>query len=742
MLDLLVVPDENDVRGADIVCETAVILGALSSAGALTLRPLLGEHVPARLIEFVSRLPPSHVAAQRTLPPILRGLRNVLGATADAMWGHMWGVGAEQKVVGTGLVGDDVLRPARVRKGRESQWRADAVGALSIAFEPANRAALLNLIDYYPENNQILLPLYQLLARLIALPSHREAFAPGADPYVVFHLLATLCDCWSPGRRPQPRVLEAALDLLAALVKGQPNIAAMIRGYDVSEMLEGDGVGPGEDVIGLLVQLLETGPPGVRIAVANCLTNIIKADKGYHGRDRVTLNLTNSNLLHVIIKLLRTEAVEERVKLCFVLAALVSDDERLQKAAADQGCPTQLISMLVEVEADELRGEMGHEAASRSREGALLALAALSFQYEPTRSLIADASPPVLPLVCVALSHPSYGVRAAACQLARALSRTVAILRTSLVDSGVGEEVVETLKREVARRRTESEDGPVDSEVWDMTVEEELGDRAWTVEVAATATLSNLIVDFSPLRSVSGARYYMLLVLLCADSFLQKFVASGGIELLVELTASRYEPLALNALWGLKNVTYHASESTKADVMSQMGWDALRTFLSPPTATVLRQQAFGILQNLTDVQNASDLGRWLENLGTDFLLDVLEQVIDEEEVLAEPALFILSQIALGNERHRAALTARVELLEALSKALNSRNDQIRTPALRTLRHLIESTGRSQRPRQGIVDLLQPYHLKVRLKEIAECAPSITVRQSAVSILDLLDRARG
>lgn len=49
------------------------------------------------------------------------------------------------------------------------------------------------------------------------------------------------------------------------------------------------------------------------------LTNILKADKGYHVRDRLSLNRTNGNLLNVIVKLLRTEAVEERVKLCFVL---------------------------------------------------------------------------------------------------------------------------------------------------------------------------------------------------------------------------------------------------------------------------------------------------------------------------------------------------------------------------------------------------------------------------------------
>lgn len=88
-------------------------------------------------------------------------------------------------------------------------------------------------------------------------------------------------------------------------------------------------------------------------------------------------------------------------------------------------------------------------------------------------------------------------MRAAACQLCRALSRTIAILRTSLIDSGVGAEVIETLKREVARRKTAR------SEIVATMGEEDLDERAYTVEVAATATICNLVTVFSPLKAVS-----------------------------------------------------------------------------------------------------------------------------------------------------------------------------------------------------------------------------------------------
>lgn len=260
------------------------------------------------------------------LSPLLRALRNILGATADAVWGHMWGVGAEQKVIGTGLVGDDVLLPARARgKHHAAAWKANASEALGLVFEQTNRLALVSLIDEYEEVT-VLLPLYQLLARLVVLPAQRETlglYSTGdgtLQPHLVHHLLETIMDWWTPRRRPNPKLLEAALDLLSALVKGQPQVAAIVREWlaPMSVSVD-DGTLALPDVISVMVQLLETGPTGARIAVAGCLTNIFKADNPQHSRDRVSLNLTNLNLLHAIAKLLRAEAIEERVKLCFVL---------------------------------------------------------------------------------------------------------------------------------------------------------------------------------------------------------------------------------------------------------------------------------------------------------------------------------------------------------------------------------------------------------------------------------------
>lgn len=108
----------------------------LTIVGSLTIRPLLLSHTPARLLHLIRALLdislPQHQLT-RILPPVVRALRNILVSTADLTWGHMWGVGAERKVVGTGLVGS-----VPTGKGKEVDnraWKGEAQRALSLVFE-------------------------------------------------------------------------------------------------------------------------------------------------------------------------------------------------------------------------------------------------------------------------------------------------------------------------------------------------------------------------------------------------------------------------------------------------------------------------------------------------------------------------------------------------------------------------------------------------------------------------------
>lgn len=183
-------------------------------------------------------------------------------------------------------------------------------------------------------------------------------------------------------------------------------------------------------------------------------------------------------------------------------------------------------------------------------------------------------------------------------------------------------------------------------------------------------------------------------------------------------------------------------------------------------------QALEIVQNLTADALPSEIGRCLESLGEDQFLSLWVGVAREgqevelripvsfldlspREASSSKALFVMSNLALGNEKVRATISAHVEILEVLSEALvsplhlfkmvsswkNAKMDQVKVPAIRSLRHLIESNAKTHRPRQGMLDLLQPYQLKTRLKELAETSPSLDVCHGAVGLLEVLDRGR-
>ena len=81
----------------------------------------------------------------------------------------------------------------------------------------------------------------------------------------------------------------------------------------------------------------------------------------------------------------------------------------------------------------------------------------------------------LIPAMQISLQHKHVGVRYAACQCVRALSRSVAVLRTNIVDSGLG------------------------MAVYQLSVKNDEDSR---VTYATLLVICNLVNDCSPLRQV------------------------------------------------------------------------------------------------------------------------------------------------------------------------------------------------------------------------------------------------
>lgn len=160
----------------------------------------------------------------------------------------------------------------------------------------------------------------------------------------------------------------------------------------------------------------------------------------------------------------------------------------------------------------------------------------------------------LIPLVRTCLAHKSVGVRVAACQCIRALSRDAAIIRTNLTDSGAGLALYQVFKKE-------DEDPRVIS--------------------AALAVVCNLVNDFSPLRPVSTTLRTRrgLLRRVVAEAML----ADGLLLRLMQLSRSEDQEIRVSVLWAMKNLLCKSSLATKRMVMTHLGWSHLAEYVTSCT---------------------------------------------------------------------------------------------------------------------------------------------------------------
>jgi hypothetical protein len=197
-----------------------------------------------------------------------------------------------------------------------------------------------------------------------------------------------------------------------------------------------------------------------------------------------------------------------------VLAELVAGNKALQTAAVDARIMPMLVQILkksfervttnakplwqpraashevkdqsIDPESSTL-GRSGLSAdvlhAFKVRESALLALAAIAGDQDPYRKQVIEmgaAAHIIESLVPYSESSEKDGnpdsVLKAACNVTRSLSRSVSVLRTSLIDHGIANPVFELLNH--------------------PSVE---------VQIAATEVITNLVLEVSPMRTVSDA---------------------------------------------------------------------------------------------------------------------------------------------------------------------------------------------------------------------------------------------
>jgi hypothetical protein len=197
---------------------------------------------------------------------------------------------------------------------------------------------------------------------------------------------------------------------------------------------------------------------------------------------------------------------DERIKACYLTARLVEDNLDLQRKATETNIIARCIDIIKlgdkELQSQDSKDrpssplqmpQLGLVTARRLVDAGLTAVATLCTYHEPAKQKAITLG--ILPLVSSSLNSSAYATRTAACQVARVFSRSIAILRTTLVDSGVAKAVIELLIKE--------EQSYAASEGYQKGEGRQQSSQSPTAVLsAATATLCNLICEFSPMQTV------------------------------------------------------------------------------------------------------------------------------------------------------------------------------------------------------------------------------------------------
>jgi hypothetical protein len=518
------------------------------------------------------------------------------------------------------------------------------------------------------------------------------------------------------------------------------------------------------DLFNWLISLVRSGDSITRLAAASVLTNLF-----HNGLVPESLTSPIGMLVVPILVRLMDEKgkspgsgdvstcsinvqtwnrwqVEERAPA--VLAKLVVENQDLQSAAIDAGAVLKLhmtlkrASELPNSTASGVNGDSAHQQTGephtrinpeyshrmKVKEGSLRCLAHLGLFKDDYRKAIIEAgvvqtivSKCLKPLVTIPASsslspdqsnneeNPS-SVLVAACGVVRSLSRSVCILRTSLIDAGVAIPIFNLLRHENIDVRN-----------------------------AAAAGICNLVLDFSPMRKM--------------------ILDAGALDVLSSLAKSDNVQLRLNALWAIKHLVLGADVNFKRRSFENLGAEYIMNIISTiisdhavdaegdeemgddvrsidlverdprknmrnkgdaysisselrfshlPTKArravqilqkqersirakqsrketiSLQEQALELLRNLLsghEIGPMIDLVLAPAGIGTDRLLSLFENILSlptQPGEIVNAVVYILVHLAAGAPRHRQKIIERTDLLKALLDLCDYKVASVRT----------------------------------------------------------------
>ncbi|KAI0077112.1 ARM repeat-containing protein [Panus rudis PR-1116 ss-1] len=629
--------DSSQGSQDDIRIEASHVIASLAYGSSEALKSLLSLNAHQAFLHALHNLQPTDKPSLKAA--LARGLKALSGAYAEVVGPSLWGI-----------------------KEHSSDVREDARNALDQIFEPHNLDIYLPLLT--DSSTQTIISICQLLGSSLRSTSYRIAVAawlPWAErqerlrPKRGWEKADRTRDNNAPARyggwvskeligliqRKDVKLQEAALGALAALTRENVHVALKLA----KPPTEG-----APSALQLALALCKARQSDLQLAACLCATSIIRSGNFHFMAPEYPSKPGTATIFHVlsVINVLNNiissnnETVQTRTRACFTLYQLVSDDKDLCQLAYDRGSLAQLAELVRSITPSEPNVEWDEdepESVSALREAAFTCIAAIALFDNDIRCEV-TGNLRLVPCIQASLTHRHVGVRWSACQCVRALSRAVAVLRTNVVDTGLGLAVFGVFMKQDEDKR---------------------------VMFAASAAVCNLMNDFSPLRPV--------------------LLEQGVVPRLVQLLGSDDPGLRLNAVWCFKNLLYKSTVDIKRKVMDGIGWHELACLLNDPDSGV-QEHAFNIVQNLADTEDGIEMV--FQQMGEDTLLGAISPALEsEDENVVRQAVCVLGNLANSPTHHRSIIT-HPRILPSLRSCLIDAKVEIRRPAAACILELIRA----------------------------------------------------
>ncbi|KAF2840359.1 ARM repeat-containing protein [Patellaria atrata CBS 101060] len=323
--------------------------------------------------------------------------------------------------------------------------------------------------------------------------------------------------------------------------------------------------------------------------------------------------------------------------------------------------------------------------ALKCRASALLGLSAMAYKEDSYRKTIIENGA----VACITdslISYPegrhvdegspiSNGVKdgnphtvlVAACFAARAMSRSVSILRTSLIDYGVARPIFTLIKK-----------------------------REMGVKLAATDVLCNLLLNFSPMREVRRINPSNKSVeILNTNEALQDIIEAGALITLCEHAHSANSELRFLSMWALKHLVQSAPNDIKIRCLEELGpgW-LINTMTGDPRAQVSTPIGMGTA-NAAGEQ--VDLLNAIDDPAMDIDDNSADTDVDDDDIMSDTVGSLhMAQRRPSRQAISAQNSARLKAIKEQEQnlLLRSQRDDVRIQeqALHYVRNLVTDPG--------------------------------------------------